>query len=140
MQTATTSYAYTGKTAKILLITYGRLFGEAVKAKTLLEENGLQADLLRLVQIHPLLEECVEIALQYDTIVFAEEAVARGGIGEHFLYELYCKGFRGQFALRAIPDAFVAQGTYKNVLKRLGLDALSLAQAATGDATWKKLD
>ncbi len=140
LQTATTSYAYTGKTGKILLITYGRLFGEAVKASTLLGENGLQADLLRLVQIHPLLDDCVNIALQYDTIVFAEEGVARGGIGEHFLYELYSKGFRGQFALRAIPDAFVAQGTYKNVLKRLGLDALSIAQAATGDATWKKLD
>ena len=52
--------------ARILLMTYGRLFSYALIAARELSEEGMPVSLLKLTRIWPLPEECVAIAAEYD--------------------------------------------------------------------------
>ena len=77
-----------------LVVTYGRL---AVTARE--TEN---VDILTLLKIYPVPEKAVEAALGYKRVLFFEESMKSGGIGEKFLAALYERGFRGEYRITAI--------------------------------------
>ena len=112
---------------KILLVTYGRLFAECLSAAEKLEETGIHVSLLKLNRIRPVPEEAVAAASAYPAVFFAEEAMASGGIGEHFLRLLSDRNFEGKFRLRAVQDHFVAHACEHRQMEQNGLDSASLA-------------
>ncbi len=105
------------KDSKTLLVTYGRETAEALKTS---------ADVLSLCRIKPLPEEAVTLANKYDTVLFAEEGMKRGGIGEQFGQALREIGFAGTYRIHGIDDTFVKQATVAQTLRRLKLDGDSL--------------
>ena len=109
--------------AEILLVTYGRITGEAVEAVQTLRSEGIPVGLLALNQIKPLPEDALKQMLNCRAIFFFEEGLRSGGAGEHTALDLLERGYQGAFRLTAVPDEFVAQGTVKEQLKAFGLDA-----------------
>lgn len=115
--------------SKVLLVSYGREFAEVLKGAALLHEELVSVDCLKLNIITPIPEETVKLAAQYDYVLFFEEGISKGGIGEQFAFALTQQRFRGTYRLRAI-DGFVKQGAPADLLSELGLDSAAVAELA----------
>lgn len=108
--------------AKTLLVTYGRLFAQAVQAAERLRSAGRPVSILKLTRIKPLDVECIALAAGFADIFFFEESIRSGGVGERFGAMLQRQGYGGRYALAAI-DGFVPVCRPMAGLHRLGLDA-----------------
>lgn len=115
--------------ADILLITYGRLFGEAVKAQRMLREKGKEICILKLCRIKPIAPEAVRFAADFQQIRFYEEGIRSGGVAESFRGMLDDLGYGGHYHIVAVEDRFVQHACVKNTLRLLGLDAGAMADS-----------
>ncbi len=102
-----------------VVVSYGRLFSEAVKAKT--QDDSL--NIIKLNKIYPLSNELITELIQYERIDIFEETVKSGGIGEHLSAMLFENGFKGEFNIHAVNNEFVPMSTTSAALKKCGLDA-----------------
>jgi 1-deoxy-D-xylulose-5-phosphate synthase len=84
---------------------------------------------LKLNRVHPIAPEAVERACSGKKILFFEEGIRSGGIGEHFGIRLMEQGFKGTYRLIAVPDCFVAQASADRQCAVYGLDADGVVQA-----------
>ena len=114
---------YGDENAETLLVTYGRLCAEAVKACDALTAKGTPVLVLALNQIRPLPEEALRRMQNARCVCFFEEGLRSGGIGERTALRLLENGFSGRYNLTAVPDEFVAQATVAQQLRQYGLDA-----------------
>ena len=114
---------YGNPNASRLIVTYGRLFAEAVKAKEKLSSVGIEACILKLCRIKPINPEAVNFAANFKRIHFFEEGMRSGGVGESFEYELYKKKYSGSYSLTAIDDTFILHSKDTQALHALKLDA-----------------
>ncbi len=112
--------------ARVLLITYGRIFANVKKAADRLCACGCPVSVLKLTRIKPLDLECAQIAASYDCVFFFEEGIRYGGVGEAFGNMLINLRFAGNYELTAI-NGFVPMCSIKTGLKNHNLDAESIA-------------
>jgi 1-deoxy-D-xylulose-5-phosphate synthase len=115
--------------ADILIVTYGRLFSNAAYAANVLREKGFQASVLKINRIKPIDKSCYDVALYFNRVIFFEEGILAGGIGEHFGINLYESGFKGNFRAFGIDDCFVPQGTVDELISMLRLDTAGMVKA-----------
>lgn len=111
---------YSGKTSDTLAVTYGRL------AQNVSGIDG--ADTLTLLKIFPIPEEAAVTAAQYKRVLFFEEGMKNGGIGEKFLYAIYERGFSGKYHITAL-DFPPAAADAETQLSEAGLDRESIVRA-----------
>lgn len=123
--------------ADVLLVTYGRLFAQAVKAREILKKQGIQVSVLKLNRIKPIDRECYAIAAYFNKAFFFEEGIQAGGIGEHFCTELIESGFKGQVGVYGVNDRFVPHGNTEKLLSMLELDAEGIASRILADNSKK---
>ena len=64
----------------------------------------------------------------YEILLFAEECVALGGIGEHLEFALQQRGWQGRFIHCAVRTACLPHATVAQIKQSVGLDAEQLAQ------------
>lgn len=114
---------YGEENAEQLLVTYGRIFGNAVSACDALNAKNCSAAVLKLNRIIPLDAEAVKTALSAKRIFFFEEGIRAGGIGERFGELLLENGYKGQYTLTAVPDEFVEHASVSAQLHHYRLDA-----------------
>lgn len=119
-------YYYSGKSGRVLGITYGRISAELANAAL-----SCGADFLRLIMVNPLPEAVHEIALEYDRIVFFEEGSVKGGVGEGLLCELCRRGYRGTAEIVGVDGGFVPAATMAQQLEMYGLDERSMCRSLT---------
>lgn len=120
---------YGNPDAENAIVTYGRLFWNAVKAVRILENDGVNVKIIKLNKIIPLPREAVLKCKELERVHFFEEGVMSGGIGEKFGSELCENGFKGEFILKAFPDCFVKQGNANDILSQYGLDCVGMAKS-----------
>ncbi|MCI8649272.1 MAG: 1-deoxy-D-xylulose-5-phosphate synthase [Anaerotruncus sp.] len=111
-----------------LLVTYGREFEQVYQASEHLARRKKPVDVLKLLQIAPIPEVCIQIAKKYRTILFVEEGLRCGGIGEHFMAALAETRYRGRVVLQAIENPFIPQMLVASALQKCGLDTDSLLE------------
>lgn len=111
---------YSGKTSDTLAVTYGRL------AQNVSGIDG--ADTLTLLKIFPIPEEAAVTAARYKRVMFFEEGMKNGGIGEKFLYAIYEWGFSGKYHITAL-DFPPAAADAETQLSEAGLDRESIVRA-----------
>ena len=122
------NFYHIDKASKVLFVSYGRIFDidyESLK--------DLKVDAMKLVKIHPFDENAIKIAKNYDKVIFVEEGIENGGIGQKFESCLYDSGFNGKFILRGIKDKFVNHATVETALVRNGLDKDSVYDLVSGE-------
>lgn len=124
------SYDFIRRTADActVLVSYGAESEEILRAADLLEQQGVAADCCKLVQIFPLPEGLCEELSHYRTILFAEEAVTSGGIGQQLCTALHQTGWRGTFLLRGVDNTHLLHATVPQLREDQGLDAPALAE------------
>lgn len=110
-----------------VLVTYGRLFFEALEASQRLEKAGVPISVLKLTRIKPLESECIQLMGRFRRIIFVEETSRAGGVGEHVAGLLAQAGYKGEFQLQAI-DPFVGTCKVRSAMRRFYLDADGMVQ------------
>ena len=112
----------------IVLVSYADEMAELIEAERSLNENSIECDTLKLVKIYPFTDEFIKEISRYDVILFAEECVACGGIGEHLEAALYRSGWKGTYIHRAVENLRLPHATVPQIKEATGLDAAHLAQ------------
>ena len=106
-----------------VIVTYGRIFAEAYKAKKRLEKDGISVKIIKLNKIIPVPQESVFEVKNAENVFFFEEGIRSGGIGESFASRMAENKIFPNFRLTAVPDCFVKQGKADSVLHLYKLDA-----------------
>ncbi len=114
--------------ANTVLVTYGRLFGEAANAANKLLKLGIKVKVLKLNRIKPIDEAAVDSVFDAKNIVFYEEGVRSGGIGEKFAATLLQKGYKGKYDIVAVEDCFVKQAKVPELMKQHHFDSDSIVE------------
>ena len=114
--------------AEVVLVSYADEMADLLAAEALLQQKKVSCDVLKLVKIFPFTEELIDTLSNYKIIVFAEECVAVGGIGEHLATALQKTGWKGTFVYRAVQDVSLPHATVPQIKQLLGLDGEHLAQ------------
>ena len=114
---------------KLALIAYGSETEDVLEAAELLNAENIQADVIKLTQISPLPQELIHKAAEYSHILFAEESVPIGSIGEQLAASLCELGWKGKYQHIFVDTAKITHATVPQLKKVLGLDAAGLVQA-----------
>lgn len=110
---------------KKAIVTYGRLFSDALEAK----EQVPDINIVKLNKIFPLSDKLVETLKNYNEIHFFEEGIKSGGIGELCASALLEKGYNGIYRIHAVDNKFVPTATVTAAIKDCGLDTDSMISA-----------
>lgn len=124
-------WTHCSKDSSVLLVTYGRQSFETIRAMDLLEQAEKPVDLLVLNKISPIPQECIQLARKYPKILFVEEGILQGGIGEHFLCMLSEISYYGKMQIQAVKQPFLPQMTLAEAQEFCGLDAASIVKRVT---------
>lgn len=119
-------FAYTGnnydfygnKNSEILVVTYGRIFSNAYFAS----KKFKSVCVLKLNVIYPIDLLAVKESLKFKHIIFFEESMLSGGIGEKFGLCLAQENYRGNYLIKAINDEFVTHAPVDSQLRRYNFD------------------
>lgn len=125
------SWDWSGKRGGTLAVSYGRLSANMTAAAREASQRGEPVDWLRLVRISPISEEALRTSLSYKRVVFFEEGILQGGIGERFGAALLEMGYSGGFEVVGVDGQFVPAGTVAQQLELFGLDRASMAARLT---------
>jgi len=106
---------------EVLAVSYGRMFSTCFEAAA-----ETEASLLKLTRISPLREDTVDAAARFPRILFVEEGIRAGGIGEHLAARLAERGYKGEIRILAVEDRFVPQGSLAEELRSLSMDVPSV--------------
>jgi 1-deoxy-D-xylulose-5-phosphate synthase len=115
--------------AQAAIVSYGSEAEDALAACTLLGQQGIACACCKLLQIHPLPEGLADALRPYPVILFAEECVPQGGIGEHVLRMLHQAGWGGVYIHCGVDNTRLTHATVPELKNLLGLDAPHLADA-----------
>lgn len=116
-----------------LIITYGRLFSNALLARKQLIESGKKVSVLKLNKIKPVSEEALKIAAGFRNVFFFEEGILNGGVGQIFKSEfLNYSDSNTKFVLKAIANKFVPHDTVDSSLASLGFDVNGMLKTISG--------
>lgn len=116
------------KDEKTLILTLGSLISEAEKCSEILETRGMKADVYNLRYIAPLdIDYISDLVSNYSLAVMIEDGVKTGGLGENIAARILERNETVHFRYWGAPDRFLGQATREELIKKCGLDSVSLA-------------
>ena len=115
--------------ADTVLVSYGSEVEDVLAAGAALEAQGIPCRVCKLVKIFPFTDEFLHAIEHFETVLFAEECVCAGGIGQQLVARLTEDGWRGTFIHRAVDNTKLTHATVPELKELQGLDAASLVQA-----------
>ena len=121
--------------AEILLVSYADELEDLLDAAGQLNAASQNADVLKLVKLYPFTSKLIDVVSKYKIVLFAEECVAAGGIGEHLAYALQQNGWNGRFLHCAVRTACLPHATVPQIKQCTGLDAADIVQAVRAALT-----
>ncbi len=117
----------------LLAVTYGRISENVYEALAeYTKRTGKAAALAVLCRIVPMNTEAFrDLIEEAEEIVFVEEGIRQGGIGEGFAAVLAEKHSPKSVRIRAIEEGFLPHGTTEELICRIGMDKDSLTKWLT---------
>lgn len=113
--------------AQTALISYGAETEEIIAACDLLQQKKIPVDCYKLVRLFPLPEGICEALQRYSCILFAEDSVHTGSIGEQLCFALQQSGWKGTFLLHAVDNSHLLHANVPQLRRDQKLDAAALA-------------
>lgn len=115
-------YTLIKRGGKKLLVTYGKLFNNALDLK------DEEVDILKLNRVYPIDNTIFDVLSKYEKINIFEEGIRKGGIGELLGSVLLENGYKGDYHIFAI-DGFVPAANVSVSLQKYGLDTASMEKS-----------
>ncbi len=112
-----------------LIITYGRVFSNAIEAIKHCENTAV----LKLNKIHPIDKEIIGIIKSFKRVYFFEEGIKNGGIAEQIAALLIENAAEVKYKIIAIDNCFVPSASVEDSLKKYGLDTESIIRTVKED-------
>ena len=112
--------------ARTVVITYGRLFSNVLQAVQKLQDV-MPISVIKLTRIHPIPDEVLAIARQYQRVVFFEEGAKNGGIAQQLGSLLMERRYRGKYEVHAI-EGFIPTCSVEDGLKYCKLDVNNMVK------------
>ena len=109
-------------------MSYADELTDVLQAAQELKQKDIVCDVLKLVKLYPFTDKMLDELIKYQKILFAEECVANGSIGEHLEYVLQQKGWDGCFIHLSVRDVCLPHASVAQIKQATGLDAASLVQ------------
>jgi transketolase len=108
----------------------GHLVWKAIEAGHLLAEKGISAEIINIHTIKPLDREAVLTSVRKTRcVVTAEEHQMNGGLGDS-ICQLLARELPTPVEMVAVNDSFGESGTPDQLMKKYGLEAINVAEAA----------
>lgn len=114
------------KDSDVCLVSYGKIFSNVYRAYKELAKKNISVSILKLNKIIPIDNACFLNVINCKNILFFEEGMKYGGIGERFAFKLLDKGFKGKFSLTAVENSFVPHSSVDSLIKKYKLDSNSI--------------
>ena len=114
--------------AKAVLVSYGSEVEDVLAAASLLAERKIVCSVCKLVKIYPFTEELLHDLMRFDAVLFAEECVERGGIGQQLTACLCQLGWQGAMVCCGVDNTRLTHATVPELKAIMGLDGEHLAQ------------
>ena len=112
-----------------LIVTYGRVFGNAYNAMQKLDDTAV----LKLNKIYPISDELCDIIKKFKRVYFFEEGIKTGGIAEQLGSMLLENGINVKYKIFAVDNQFVSASTTEAAMKKFKLDTDSIIKIVKGD-------
>ena len=93
-----------------------------------LKKKNISVSVLILNKIKPFPIEALEIAKDYNVVLFYEESVKSGSIGESFADNLLNIRFKNRYMHVAVNDEFVPHASIQSLMKKYKLDVDSIVK------------
>ncbi len=113
--------------SETVVVTYGTLTSEALKAKKVFENNNVNVAVVKINIINPLSNELLDKLLSFKNVFFFEEGILSGGVAEKCGFKLLENGFKGKYKAQAV-EGFVKQASVDSQRKKYGLDYESIVK------------
>ncbi len=111
------------KTSPVAIVTYGCLFSQSSIASEKLHEYGIDVKIIKLNRVWPIDERAVAEAKKSEVVIFFEEGIKSGGVGEALGSMLLESGFKGEYSHVAVDNTFVHHAGIKDLEEEFGLSA-----------------
>ena len=116
--------------ASICVMLTGSLYAQAMQAEKILKKDKISIDLYNLRFLKPVDEEYLAAILdRYEFVLIVEEGRASGGFGEYLSEFAIRRNYSNRLSVLAVGERFDALGTREELLRRNGLDGVSIAEA-----------
>ena len=115
--------------ATIVLVSYADELADLLQAERELQQKSIACDVIKVVKLYPFTDKMIADLSKYKIILFAEECIANGSIGEHLEYALQQNGWNGRFIHCAVRNACLPHASVAQIKQATGLDAAHLVQA-----------
>ena len=115
--------------ATIVLVSYADELADLLQAERELQQKSIACDVIKAVKLYPFTGKMIADLSKYKIILFAEECIANGSIGEHLEYALQQNGWNGRFIHCAVRNACLPHASVAQIKQATGLDAAHLVQA-----------
>ncbi len=125
-------FTFIGNSSKTVVVTYGRIFANALEAVNRLKAAGNDVSILKLNRISPISEGVFELLKECENIIFFEEGIRSGGIGQQFGSKLIEHGINCKYRLLAVDDIFVPGAPTNSLLKKYKFDVDSMISEIGG--------
>ena len=113
----------------VAILSLGTIGTNVVEACESLHEQGIDVAHYDMIYLKPIDEDILdEVAKNYSKIITIEEGTTTGGLGGAVAEWLSGHGVATQLVRMGVPDAFVDQGTVKELHELCHLDAKSIEQ------------
>ena len=122
-------FIHTDAESKIVLVSYGAESEEIIAAADLLAQQGIKVDCCKLVQVYPLPQSLYEALQRYETVLFAEDSVVTGGIGQQLAFALQQSGWQGRYLLHGVDNTHLLHANVPQLRRDQALDAAALVHA-----------
>lgn len=124
--------------ARVALVSYGVLAEEIIAACDLLQQKRVSSDCYKLVQLYPLPEGLCEVLQAYDCILFAEDSIRTGSIGEQLGFAMQQQGWHGTFLLHGVDNTHLLHANVPQLRRDQQLDAAALVNDVLAHMKEKK--
>ena len=124
--------------ARVALVSYGVLAEEIIAACDLLQQKKVSSDCYKLVQLYPLPEGLCEALQTYDCILFAEDSIRTGSIGEQLGFAMQQQGWHGTFLLHGVDNTHLLHANVPQLRRDQQLDAAALVNDVLAHMKEKK--
>lgn len=114
---------YGNPTSETVIITFGRVFYEAVKCYEKLKQEGKSVAILKLNKIYPINKSVYEHLKQFSKIYIFEEGIASGGINETLCAGFLKNDITAKVQIFAVNDEFIPQMNVNEALEKYKLSA-----------------
>ena len=112
----------------VVLVTYGSMLDNVLKAARLLQEQGVEATVLRLLTVSDLpVDQILGLLPTGAPVIVVEEVSSGSGIKEALAWELHRKNPGIRVYGMDLGENFVPHGSVKELYKHCGLDETSVA-------------